>query len=131
MAIQNIRQELELRLKDWANSQSPKIPVAWEGKPFTKPTSGVYLQPFLLPTKPMNPSVDGKLIREFGIFHVNCWGIDGQGVGAVEQLAQNIVDLFPILPKVGTVSIEQTPAIENPIIDSGWRVIPVTISYRR
>lgn len=127
----SVRSELEGRLKAWANAQMPKIPVAWEGVPFDKPLNGVFLQAFLLPAQTQNPTVDGSRTRELGIFHINCWGLDGEGWGKVEGLADNIVSLFPLLPKQGTVSVERTPSKQAHMLDNGWRVVPVVIYYRR
>lgn len=126
-----IRAELETRLKTWADAQVPKIPIAFEGVGFTKPTSGVYLEPFLLPSATMNNTVAGSRITRYGMFHVNCWALSGKGMREVETLAQSIVDLFPILPKSGTVSIERTPFVHDKETDlSGWVYVGVTIEYR-
>lgn len=129
MTTQSVRPELEQRLKTWADNNG--VRVAWEGVQFNKPTSGIFLQPVLLQGTTINPTVDGTRQREVGIFQVNVWGFDGKGAGETETTARSIVELFPILPKVGTVSIEKTPSIGAPIIESGWRVVPVTILYRR
>lgn len=127
----SIRSELEGRLKSWADSQLPKIPIAFEGFALNKPSSGLFLQPFLLPAMTQNPTVDANRTRELGIFHVNCWGLDGQGLGRVDDLANEIIKLFPVLPKVGTVSIERTPSKHQPMYDSGWVIIPVVVYYRK
>ena len=56
----SVRSDLETRLKNWASSQSPPMKVAWEGRPFTKPTDdSTWLQPFVLPSYPKNATVDG------------------------------------------------------------------------
>lgn len=127
----SVRSELEGRIKDWADSQSPKVPVSWEGIAFTKPLNGVFIQPFILPAQTQNPTVDGNRTRELGILHINCWSPDGIGMGRVEDLANSIVAAFPILPKVGTVSIERTPSKQTPMVADGWRILPVVIYYRR
>lgn len=126
-----IRSELETRLKTWADAQVPKVLISSEGVPFTKPTDGVFLEAFLLPSATLNPEVSGVRKRQLGIFQVNCWAKSGKGMKAVEQLAQNVIDLYPLFPKAGNVSIEQTPNAEPSILDtSGWIVVPVTIKYR-
>lgn len=131
MSNKIIRAELESRLKVWADAQTPKIPVAFENVTFTKPTDGVYLQTFLLPTATLDVDVAATRKRRIGIFQVNCWARAGKGMGQVETLAQNIIDLFPILPKTGSVSIERTPyASDSMPDDSGWVIVPVTVEYR-
>lgn len=131
MSNKIIRAELETRLKVWADAQTPKIPVAFEGVTFTKPTDGVYLATFLLPTETIDVDVSATRKRRIGIFQINCWARAGKGMGQVETLAQNIIDLFPIIPKVGTVSVERTPYANDAIPDdSGWMIVPVTVEYR-
>jgi hypothetical protein len=126
-----IRAELESRLATWANAQTPKIPVAYEAVPFTKPTSGVFLEAELHPAITLDRSVGGYKQRYLGIFQVNCWAKSGRGMAEVETLAKNIISLFPMLPKQGNVSVEATPYTEHSILDSaGWVIIPVTIKYR-
>lgn len=126
-----IRAELETRLKAWADAQTPKIPISFEGVPFTKPTSGMYLECFLLPAATIDVDVSATRKRRLGIFQVNCWMESGTGMRQVEILAQNIIDLFPIVPKTGAVSIESTPYADDSILDpSGWIAVPVTVQYR-
>jgi hypothetical protein len=126
-----IRATLESRLKAWADSQTPKIPIAFEGAPFTKPTTGAYLQPLLIPNITLNSDLSGKRNTLLGIFEVNCWIQSGRGMGGVEQIVNNIVNLFPVVPKTGNVSVENTPHAERPMVDdSGWIIVPVVIMYR-
>ena len=131
MSNAKIRAELETRLKTWADAQTPQIPIAFQGVSFTKPADGSpYLEPILLPNPTLNKTVDGKRKTYIGIFQVNCWAQSGRGMGPVESLAQSVINLFPLLPKTGSVSIEQTPAADSPLLDNGWLVVPVTIKYR-
>jgi hypothetical protein len=126
-----IRAELETRLKAWADAQVPKVPIAFEGVSFTKPNDGVFLEAFLIPSITLDTAVDGSRQRLLGMFQVNCWARSGKGMRQVEALAQSIINLFPLLPKTGAVSIEKTPNAESHILDSaGWIIVPVTISYR-
>lgn len=125
-----IRAALETTLLNWAAAQNPVIPVAKENSSFTKPTSGVFLECFVLPSNVINPTIDGIRKRYLGIFQVNVWVPSGGGSMTATSVAQNIVDLFPVIPK-GVVSIEKTPSIEKSLLDtSGWFVTPVTIQYR-
>jgi hypothetical protein len=127
-----IRATLETQLKQWADAQTPKIPIAFQGVAFTKPTDGSpYLEPHLIPNATSNYELSGQRKTYIGLFQVNCWAQAGKTMKQVEALAQSVIDLFPILPKVGPVSIEFTPTAENVIPDdSGWLVVPVTIKYR-
>ena len=126
-----IRAELDSKLKAWADAQIPKVPVAYEGFPFTKPTDGVFVESFLIPAITMDSDVSGDSKRYLGIYQINCWARSGRGMKQVETLAQNIINLFPMLPKTGSVSIESTPYAEKYVLDqSGWVILPVTIQYR-
>lgn len=127
-----IRAELEARLKAWADSQTPEVKVAWENIHFTKPAEGsLWLEPILVPNDTMNKELSTKRKTYLGIFQINCWAPSGKGMGQVEKLAQSLIDLFPVLPKTGLVSIEKTPTAEKPLLDnSGWVIVPVTIQYR-
>lgn len=131
MSNASIRAELETRLKTWADAQNPQVPIAFQNSPFTKPANGPFLEPILIPNETLNKTVAGTRKTHIGLFQVNCWAASGGGMRQVEQLAQSIVDLFPILPKTGTVSIEKTPEAERPMSDgSGWVIVPVMIKYR-
>lgn len=125
-----IRAELEARLKTWADAQTPKVPVAFQGAPFTKPADGTFLEAFLLPNDTLNKELSGSRKTYIGLFQVNCWARSGKGMGEVERLAQNVIGIYPMLPKSGAVSIEKTPHAEKSILDSGWVIVPVTIQYR-
>lgn len=127
-----IRATLEGKLVQWANAQTPKVPIAFEGVAFQKPADGSpFLQPILLPNPTANKTVDGKRKTYTGLFQINCWAQSGKGMGQVEQLAQSVIGLYPMLPKVGSVSVEKTPAAEKSLPDdSGWLIVPVTVQYR-
>jgi hypothetical protein len=99
-----------------------------------KPTTGGnYLEVFFLVSNTTNPTIDALRTRTKGIVQVNCYTPDGKGSAGVEALAQGIVNLFPVFPKsyMPTVSIEQTPASNQALVDASWRFIPVRISYRQ
>ena len=125
------RVELETRLAAFAAAQTPALPIAWEGVPFTKPSTGGYLEAFLLSANTINPTVDGKRKRDLGIFQVIVYFPDGSGVGTLETVAQGIVDAFPVVPQSSTVVITNTPSTTHTTPDtSGWRWLPVSIPYR-
>lgn len=126
-----IRAELETRLKAWADAQNPAVPIAFQGVAFTKPTTGPYMEAYLIPGPTLNKELSGARKTYIGLFQVNCCVPSGKGAGPAEALAASVVDLFPMLPKTGLVSIDQTPSAERPIPDNaGWLIVPVTIKYR-
>jgi len=123
-----IRQVFETRLKAWADLQV--IPIAYEGIPFTPPTSGQWLQISIIPSTTINRTIDGEKIRSVGMVQINCYGRDGHGSATLETLAQNIVNLFPIIPKFSPVSVEQTPSMLPHLVVNDFRIIPVRFRYR-
>lgn len=127
MSLSLVRGELQARLNTLATSLN--IPVAWQGVEFKKTTS-TYLEAFIIPieTRDSNVAVSRTTLK--GSFQVNVWEPRGKGMKHAEEIAQSIVDAFPILPKTGSVVIEQTPSIDSPLYDAGWLIVPVTIRYR-
>lgn len=126
-----VRAYFESALTTWASSQSPAIPISYENVPFTKPSSGPYIECFLLPAATVARTTKGDKTREVGIFQVNVWVLEGQGSGPAQSIADSIAALFPLVPKSGAVSIEKPPSIERAIYDvSGWYVLPLVIHYR-
>lgn len=125
-----IRAELEQRLREWATAQS--IPVAWQNVVFQKPADfSPYVEPFLIPNVTLNKPVNGKRATYLGLFQINIWTQKGGGIVVSNTLAQSLIDAFPMLPKVGAVSIESTPYVK-PSLPSGdgWEIEPVIVNYR-
>jgi hypothetical protein len=127
-----IRSALESRLSTWADSQTPTpIPVSFQNVAFNKLAGTVFLECFLIPNLTANNELSGSRKTLKGLFQVNCWAPKGYGMRQVELLSQSIVDLYPIVPKTGAVSVEETPSIGRAIPDdSGWVIVPVLIKYR-
>lgn len=128
----SVRNDLESRLKAWADSQIPPIDVVWEGTSFDKTGSEVpFLQCFIIPGKTLNATLDASKQREIGIFQVSVWGIDGKGTYETENLANQVIDLFPVYPKFAQTSIENPMSKSIAEIRGNWRVIHCSASYRR
>lgn len=126
-----IRQELESRLAAFAAAQIPPLAVAYENVGFVKPINKPWLECFIIPAGTINPTADGERIRKRGTFQVNVWCPKSNGLKQVEEIAEKVVAAFPLLPKTGTVSIEQTPNTSRAIIDdSGFVIIPVSATWR-
>ena len=126
-----IRSYFETKVKAWASAQVPVIPIAFEGASFTKPTTGPFLEPLLVPNVTMNHDISGNRKTMLGIFEVKVWYPSGRGMGGVEQIVNSLVSLFPLVPKVGSISVEKTPYAEHPHFDdAGWIIVPLMILYR-
>lgn len=130
-ALSTVRAHLETRIETWAAAQIPPVKVAYEGVPFTQPSGSPYIACFVIPVPTVNKTVDTKRDTYYGTYQVNVAAPDGAGAGYLEEMAQAIIDLFQVYPKVGSVSIESTPYINKALVDSdGYRVVPVKIPYR-
>lgn len=126
--MQVIRPALEARLKAWAAAKS--FPVAWQNVAFTKPTTGVYIEPFIIPTTTVPRDTSATNSTSFGIFQVNVWTRYGTGLGEAEAAAESLRAAFPIIPRFCGLQIEKAE-IGSPLSDSsGWIATPVVIGYR-
>jgi hypothetical protein len=127
-----IRQELETILATFCAAQVPPIPVAWEGVAFIKPASGVWLEMFLLSASTISSDVTATRIRQRGTLSIIVWSPSGQGAKKIELVADQLVKLFPVVPKIGTVSIESPGNTGRITLDnSGWLCLPITFPYRQ
>ena len=126
-----IRSTLDAIVLNYANNQSPPIPVAIEDVTFTRNLSLPYLETFLLPSKTLQRSVDALTRREVGIYQINVWQQSGSGMGLMEGIAEDIVALFPVIPKRSIVSIDRIPSVSKSITDNaGWRGLAISVYYR-
>lgn len=127
MTLQVLRSTLETKLKTWADANN--LPVAYEGVPYTKPDTA-WVDCFIIPATTMNKTVSAARKTYYGIFQVNIYVKDGTGNRTIEALGQSLIDAFPVVPKVGAVSVEATPSYTQPILEGVWRILPVRIKYR-
>jgi hypothetical protein len=129
----NIRQEVESAIASFASSQSPVIPVAYEGLPFTKPTNSPYLQVVFLNNNITNATVDAMRQRVYGSFQIHVYAPDGKGMKQLDTLTAEIAALFPVYDKTkySTFSVEQPPNVSPPMTDAAFRVAVVRVQYRQ
>lgn len=128
MTQRTLRKEIEDKVALWAISKNIKI--AYENVPFTKPDS-TFVELYIIPATTVNPTVDAKRATQYGLIQFNIYCKAGEGTKKSEDLAQELIQLFPVVPKSGTVSIEQTGSIMAPLYDAQWRVLPVRFRYRQ
>lgn len=134
MSQKAIRAKLTVPLAAYAAAHNPALRLNVEGESFTKPVDGsTFLEVFLVPANTIVSTLAGNKRRFFGDFQINVWTKDGVGTATGETIAEEIAQLFPVLPKstFTPVSIEAPASIKRAITDTaGWRVIPVCLSYR-
>ena len=126
----SVRNELTVRLANLAATLN--IPVAYENVSFVPPpNSAPFLETVLMPSTTVDVTVDGTRQRETGFLQVNVWSKQGVGTKQSDDICNAIKSAFPLIPKIGDVSIEATPSIRQAIDDkSGYRIVPVIINYR-
>lgn len=129
----NIRQEVETAVAAYASAQSPAIPIAYEGVPFTKPVGAPYLEIVFLSNNILNATVDATRQRVHGSFQINCYVPDGKGMKRLDTLTNDIAALFPVFDKARytTFSVEQPANVSPPMTDAAFRVAAVRVQYRQ
>lgn len=127
-----IREKLITHLATWAAAHDPVLKIAREGASFTKPTDGSpFLEAFIIPANTTLSTLDGTKRRFLGDFQINVWTRDSIGAGEGEAIAEELSLLFPVVPKtLSPVSIEAPANIKRAMLDSGWRITPIILSYR-
>ena len=128
MTQRTLRKEIEDKVAAWAATKS--IPIAYENVTFVKPST-TFVELYIIPATTVNHTVAAKRATLYGIVQFNIYCKSGEGTKKSEDIAQELIDLFPVVPKVGTVSIAQTGKIMNSFYDSQWRVLPVSFRYRQ
>lgn len=132
MTQRTLRKEIEDKVAAWAANQN--IQIAYENVPFTKPNKNdedAFIEFYIIPTVTVNPTVDTKRTTLIGLLQFNIYTKSGKGTKKSEDLAQALINLFPVYPKTGTVSIESVGYTMNPLYDAQWRVLPVRFKYRQ
>lgn len=129
MTQRTIRKEVEDKIKAWAVPKA--IPVAFENVPFTKPSDIPFIELYIIPATTVNTTVSASRATNFGIIQINIYTPSGKGTKQSEDIAEELIRLFPVVPKMGTVSIEQTGSIMSPLYDAQWRVLPIRFTYRQ
>jgi hypothetical protein len=127
-----IRSELESRLNAFASAQIPPIPIAVEGGSFNKPASGAYLEIFLLRKAAVNRNLAAIDQTITGKAQINVYMTiqAGSGMGQIEALVEKVKNLYPVIPKIGIVSIEKPCDEADSYIVGNFTCVPITVSYR-
>ncbi len=125
-----MRQALESRLAAWASANGAP-PIAYENVAFTKPDTGLWLECHLIPNTTNSRGTTAVHQTYMGLFQVNVWSRKGSGLGDAQSMAEALSSAFPVIPKIGSVSIDKPPHVGRPLLDdSGWVALPILMSYR-
>lgn len=126
-----VRQEFETRVAAFAAAQVPPLLVSYENIPFTRPTNTPWLECYIAPATTVSATLDTSTNRERGTLGITVWVPSGKGVTKADEIAAKIVKAFPVLPKVGVLSVEQPVNTSRFILaDDGWGAIACSCPYR-
>jgi len=123
-----VRSEVEGKLAQYAATKG--IPVAYENVSFTKPTSGNWIEIYFLSNNSVLPELSASRRREYGMIQINVYGKPGVGMGAITTQVNEVVALFPVVPKAGVTSIEAPPSVGRAMQDGEFIFVPITVQYR-
>lgn len=125
-----IRSFFNTTMMAWCAAQSPVVALARENEAFTPPSSGSYVEIYLMPAATVTPTIKANRFREIGLFQASLYTKPGIGTALQDTLVESLIATFPVTPK-GVVSIEEKPyATRIHQEQSGWICCVVTIKYR-
>lgn len=130
MGISSLRIEVENKIKTWANSKNPVIPISYESVPFTKPDT-TWIEVFIIPAMTDNTTLSTQRKTLKGIIQINLYTKDGVGTKLSETLAEEIINILPATTKSSNLSIEKTGYIMSSLKDAQWKVTPIRFEYRQ
>lgn len=126
----NIRQEVEKTVATFAAANN--LQVAYEGVPFTKPTTA-FLAVMFLGSNNHNSTVDGEHTRRRGIVQIEAYVPTGKGMKSLDDLTDKIVAQFPFKDKelFTTFSVEGMPEVSAAFQDGAFMCAVVRVAYRQ
>lgn len=134
MSDEIITKALLTRLKAFADAQTPKLVIAYEGVAFTPDATKTHLAEFTLPANTDNPSMGRSHSRYIGIYQVDVDMPTTAGPMALRKLANAVAAHFPrglTITHTGlNVLITNTPSIGPLMPESGRAKRSVSIRYQ-
>lgn len=131
----DIRQAFETRIATFAAAQTPPLDTAWQNAKYTPSPDKAYLRCALVNALTLNPSLGTEHDRLQGFYQISVYGIQNEGPGPAELIADALIALFPrgSITQNGTVvNIDTTPSRTQGLNDiNGFFFIPVRIRYRQ
>ena len=128
-----IRKTFLEALNTFAENHNPPLTIARENVSFLKPTDGApYMEVYIIPADTIVATISGERRRFRGTCQVNIYTTENDGAGVAEDIAEELYQLFPVMPKNHLpVSIESPVQIKRAVGDgTGWFVTPCLIEYR-
>lgn len=108
------------------------LPIAYEGEPYSPPTSGGYLQPFVIPNFQYPITLAGSE-QITGIFRVMVRYPAGKGAIEAKAKAEAICNHFrstSVITRSGQKVIVQYTHRARGYVEDNWFIVPVTVAYK-
>ena len=133
MSQSQIRSIFLTTLADFCANHNPVLTLSRENVAYVKPSNGAtFLEVFINPADTITSTLSGDKRRFRGNCHVNIWQKEGAGAGLAEAIAEELYQLFPVVPKnYLPLSIESPVDAKRALSDGAGRyVLPCLIEYR-
>jgi len=134
MSHKIIRSLLEARLKAWAGSRTPALPIAYQNVPFTPRNGETYLRAFLIPAGIVSNDLAGVHRLYTGVFQITIVTPTGNGPSGAETIADELAALYPLndrLVRNGLTALIMTPVEPGPEqTEDAAFALPVSFQYR-
>lgn len=130
-----IRAALEGPLATWAASQTPAIPVAYEGIPFKPPANNArYLRGHLVPVATQTLDIGMRHRRYAGLWQVSLYIPTGSGLAFAQQAEAELDSIYttttPLLSGSLRLWITQPMSAAAAVAtDDGLLLIPITCRW--
>jgi len=104
--------------------------IGYDGKVFTTPDSGNWLELSFMPNSGIDQSMSSNNVLKQGLLQVNVGGKPNLGIIELQAIAEQVMALFPkgtVLHELARVSA--VPYMSDDISLDDRTLIPVTIAY--
>lgn len=129
-----LRKAFETRVKTWAETRSPSLPVAYQNAAFIVPVDWRYARCFVLPGRTVSLDLEGKHREYVGVYQITLSTPLNMGSKESLDLAESLDTAFPVgLPMVQDgfrVWIVSPMSPASALDDPNALVIPVSANYR-
>ena len=104
------------------------LPVAYPGKKFTPPVTGLWLE-MSLASNDLQPDITGTHVARRGIWQINACGRPDKNPAALYAVADSIAGIITKGESEGVLTITQNPAVGSLIELDDRVILPITITY--
>ena len=104
-------------------------PIAYPNVKFDD-VEGVYLEVTHAPNSPIDDTLSSQSVVQRGLFQVSVIGRQHSGIIRLNDIAQEVANVFPKLTPIASVKVSRVPyTIAQVAIEGGRVELPVTIEY--